>query len=282
MPIGALVGAGLGAFGAGINAAQTARQNKKSREWSERMYDRQYNDNIRFWNMQNDYNSPQRQMQRLEAAGINPHAFYAGSGNPGTASNIATPDVQKPQFDSPQFGNTLSSLGSIYDFELKQAQVDNLKAKNTTEFAQAALLAAQVDMSEFDLGLKSELRQVTSDAARAALKNTRADTFTKLREDERRQALTGRTLIESAEKVLNMREDRARSEWERKKIKKQLENIRQDTRLKKLSADLNKSGVYASDGLFARILGRILGNYGGPLELKKKLEEGINHMYYNP
>lgn len=52
-----------------------------------------------FWNMQNAYNTPKAQMQRLKDAGLNPALMY-GQGNVGNAgqlSNVSKANVQGPQ-----------------------------------------------------------------------------------------------------------------------------------------------------------------------------------------
>ena len=46
--------------------------------------------NIRFWNMQNEYNLPKNQMKRLQDAGLNPNLIYgSGATNTGIAGGIA-------------------------------------------------------------------------------------------------------------------------------------------------------------------------------------------------
>lgn len=45
-----------------------------------RQYEREKADNLKFWNMQNAYNSPVEQMKRLKEAGLNEHLVY-GNGN---------------------------------------------------------------------------------------------------------------------------------------------------------------------------------------------------------
>lgn len=55
-----------------------------------------YQRDVDFWHMQNKYNSPEAQMERFKAAGLNPHLIY-GSGTPGNASspvNYSPPNIQ--------------------------------------------------------------------------------------------------------------------------------------------------------------------------------------------
>lgn len=53
--------------------------------YNKEAYQQQYKDQIDFWNMQNEYNSPENQMQRLRDAGINPYVAL-GSVTSGTSS----------------------------------------------------------------------------------------------------------------------------------------------------------------------------------------------------
>lgn len=110
----------------------TGRQNKKSQQFSRDMYDRQYKDTVKFWNMQNEYNDPRAQVERLRAAGLNPALMYgggAGSGAAGQSEMMKTPDVQAAQFRTPRFDKIGEVLSQYYDYRIKQAQVDNVEAQ---------------------------------------------------------------------------------------------------------------------------------------------------------
>jgi len=45
--------------------------------------------NIKFWDMQNKYNSPKEQMARLKDAGLNPNLIYGAKANTGIAGAVA-------------------------------------------------------------------------------------------------------------------------------------------------------------------------------------------------
>ena len=87
--------AGAAALGSTLaNAFSSSNQNKKNREWQEKM-----------WNMNNEYNSPIMQMQRFKEAGLNPHLIY-GQGNSGNASMASLPQQETPKVD---FADAISS-----------------------------------------------------------------------------------------------------------------------------------------------------------------------------
>jgi len=70
-----------------------------------------YQRSVEQWNRQNMYNSPEAQMQRFLAAGLNPHLIY-GQGNPGNASS---PPQYQPanlqyRYEAPAYGAALQSV----------------------------------------------------------------------------------------------------------------------------------------------------------------------------
>lgn len=267
----AAIAGGAAVLGSGINAASTSINNRKQRQWAERMYDRQYTDNVDFWNMQNEYNSPQQQMQRLQEAGLNPNMVYGQSsgGAAGQASPINTPDVQSFQSRSPEWGNAItegaSAIMSIYDLDIKQAQLANLKAQNTVQLEEAMLkeamrnnISVKTDSSKFDLDFKSELRSFSAEAKKESLRQMKANTQMVLSENERRAALNKATLQEKAEAVLNLRATRAKTEAERNNAVAALKGIQQDSRIKELDRQLREIRINPNDPIWARILGHLL------------------------
>lgn len=99
---------------------------------------------VNMWNLQNQYNTPMMQMQRLKEAGLNPNLVY-GSGAQTTAS---TP--QKAPI--PEVNNALASLGQMniapylslsQDWEVKKAQISNMSAQKDYIQQQTANLALE-------------------------------------------------------------------------------------------------------------------------------------------
>jgi hypothetical protein len=283
MPIdpvtGGLIAAGISAAGAGTNAAMSGRMNRKQREWSEKMYGRQYQDNIALWNMQNAYNTPQKQMQRFIDAGLSPHLIY-GKGTSGQAGAVNTPDVQDVQYRTPEWGNAMSQgvtsfFDSFMNTEIKQAQYDNLKADKINKLKQARLLDAQTDSTiagtdstiagtertRYDLQFDQELRNFHAEAVRESVRKMQVDRRFQLHENERRWIMTSSSVKEAAERILNHRLGRAKTREEIKAIRARAFDLRQSGLLKQLEKQLFKDGVTKSDPWYARILARyILGN----------------------
>lgn len=272
MPIPApIIAAGLGVLGQGISGLFTSRQNRKSQEYATSMYELQKRDNRDFWNLQNEYNAPVNQVKRIQEAGLNPALLYGSSagGVSGQASPIKTPDVQGAQFRAPNV-SAMSILDAYYNTEIRQAQVDNLRLDGTTKIEEARLKAAQTDSiiqgtkrSKFDLDLDSELRSISADMRRENLRSLKSSTDINMRRDEREAIMNSRNVKESIERVANMRLSRSQSKLEMQRIRKGIQNLTRDIKLKDLDIGLRKDGIMPHDPMYARILVRLLDRFIG-------------------
>lgn len=100
-----------------FNAAEAA----KNRRWQEQMYDKQYTDNVNLWQMQQEYNSPENQVARLKAAGINPNLAL---------SNISTGSASSAPAAA-QAGSGAQATGTPAHFAgLTEGVLNLLKSKD--------------------------------------------------------------------------------------------------------------------------------------------------------
>lgn len=104
-----------------INTNKTNKANRELAEYS-------YSKNLESWHMQNAYNTPEKQMERFKAAGLNPNLIY-GQGNAGNAAQI-------PQYQAPEQSynyrppvDPLAMLGAYQDFRMKQAATKTAEAE---------------------------------------------------------------------------------------------------------------------------------------------------------
>lgn len=264
----ALIGAGISALSAGGTAAATGAQNRKSRAFSREMYDKQKADNIAFWNMQNEYNSPQMQMQRLKNAGLNPNMLYDKTGAVIPAGNINTPDVQSAQFRTPDFGSIGSGLVQGYfDTRIKQAQYDNLKAMNTVHQQEAVLKAAQAagEVSRTEGQGYSNIfakRNLNNALERADLETQKigADLKFTLDENQRRAISNSQSIAESVQRVKNMVTQNINDAATLKNINQTYRNLVKDGTMKDLDIAMKKDGVQPTDALWQRIVAQLVGD----------------------
>lgn len=265
------------AAAAGIDAWSTGNMNKKSRAFSEQMYARQLYDQERFWNMQNEYNSPAAQMQRFKDAGLNPALIY---GQQNTAGPLTTPDVQKPEFNAPQFGSAavsgaLTAIDTMTNLEVKQAQVDNMRLQGDVIKQEAALKAAQiVDVTAsgkrkmFDLDFESELRQTSVDARKEALRQLKVNTDMNIARNMREQIMMSSSLREASERVSNLIsqrqalalqnantvEEKKRIIADTRRIKQQIALMAKDGVIKDLDVKLAKDDIRPGDPIWYRAI----------------------------
>lgn len=278
----AIVG-GAQLLGGLFNSFGQARQNRLSREFQREMYARQRQDQLADWYRTNEYNSPQAQMSRFEAAGLNPHLVYS-QGNPGQAGPIPTPDIVRPQFENPRFGDAVSGgalavLNTMYDLDIKKAQLDNFRAQNNVIVQEALLKGLQAgrtavgtERDRFDLEFEQELRGVSLDARREALRQLRTNIDISMNRDAREAAMNSSNLKEAVERMANLREQRLNYQMQRAKdateikrikadisrIHKTTENLEKEGILRQLDIELRRQGINPNDPMYARVLGRIL------------------------
>lgn len=136
----ALIGAAGAAGAAGLNAASTAIANRKSYKWSKEFFDYQNQYNLKNY-------SPAANMERLRAAGINPHEV---SGTPGSGMSISggidTPKYQSPLAGAPEAMNNALQL-ALNAYQVKkntQNQTDLVQSQIAKNNADAARTNYQV------------------------------------------------------------------------------------------------------------------------------------------
>ena len=85
--------------------------------------------NIRFWNMQNKYNHPVQQMERLRAAGLNPNLIYGSSvaGATGSAGSIAPSKAAPYNINNP-VPAAMNAAQGVSNINLQKSQgIKNLQ-----------------------------------------------------------------------------------------------------------------------------------------------------------
>lgn len=125
---GSLVGGALGAIGQNHQNKVNQRLQRDQNEWNAKQASQANKWNMEQWQRENEYNAPAQQMQRLEAAGLNPNLMYS-QGNVGTASKLTSnvaPSTAPARTESSlsHFAGTIVPAISMYqDMQNKQAQL---------------------------------------------------------------------------------------------------------------------------------------------------------------
>jgi len=113
-----------------IESLNARRNQERQNTANKQMADLSYSRDLEMWNRGNEYNAPMAQMDRLKKAGLNPNLVY-GSGAVAGQSAQSLPKYQAPQmeYSAPAPIDTPRALGAYQDFQLRNAQIDNLKAQ---------------------------------------------------------------------------------------------------------------------------------------------------------
>lgn len=111
--------------------------------------------NERMWNLQNEYNTPQMQRARLEAAGLNPYLMMNG-GSAGIAESAPTADTSGTQV-APDIGATIAggyqALGS--SISSAASQIAQMSYNNDLQQANAAKAQADASSASQDAQYKA-------------------------------------------------------------------------------------------------------------------------------
>ena len=295
MPIPPLLAAALPAIGsAAASTLGTIFTNKQQANAAQRSYDIQRRDSLADWKMQNDYNSPQMQMQRFKEAGLNPNLIYKQTNEaaPVRSTNYDTPKFNAPTPDLNMIG---AVMGQNADIKLKEAQTNNLSKQNTVIEQDALLRQAQTageiarTTANSDANRRAnELQKYSLQAAEQNLRKTDVDiSKTKLdmllgfRNDWRQTLANSKSLEEANARIASMAIQNAKTRQEKNQIIQFTENLKKDGTLKQLDIDLRRLGIMPSDNIAARILGRAWNGISKDSTGKQKPAKTIFKEHWN-
>lgn len=275
MPIPlAAITAASGAQSGAIGALTGLANNAVSMAYNEKQYKRERRDNIEFWNMQNDYNSPQNQMNRFRDAKLNPNLVY-GQGNPGNATPIQKVDAQRMDTKQPDMSGAMgfdaaSTVNQMYDLELKQATIDNLRSQNgvikqeeVLKMAQTKSLLTGEERRRFDLEFEKVLYGTSLQARKEQLRQIQTSTDIAIDKDARDAVLNASHLREAVERMSHSKQQRAQSMAEVLRIQQHTKQILQDTELKEMEARLRSMHLTPDSPTWQKIIGNFLMNKFG-------------------
>lgn len=243
--------------GQGIQAGINGLQNLFQRRYERRMWQQQVSQQERAWTMQNDYNSPLAQMERLREAGLNPNLVY-GNGATHTASSlpVSSPTISRRQ---PIDLNPANSILAAQDLKIKQAQYDNLRANNTAIAQDVALktanlskVAADTAKSRWEVERSKSLFASAMDAAKLNNERLTQGLMVQKGDYEMRQALGMQGLQKGILSMAYMQAQTAKSLAERQQIYQNIELMKKSGVLKDWEIQLSQQGIRPGDPLWQR------------------------------
>lgn len=234
--------------------------------------DRRYAEKM--WHKQNEYNSPTQQMQRLKAAGLNPHLVYGS----GSAVGNSASAVQHTEGAQTNFGEV---AGNYITNRLNAQQEKNLRKQE--QLTDAQILNAEKDIEVKDQNILSSIASTANTEAQTArtqwdyefAKETKNMALEKmsLGIDQQKSSIgLTNSQIDNAVKDLlvkdqNIKYSRALQSKVTQEItesKQRVENMliqgqgyKMDNELKRLDINLRKLGINPNDPSYMRILGQV-------------------------
>lgn len=268
------VGASVGI--AGANLAFQGNMNRKNRRFAERQYRQQYQDQLEFWRLNNEYNHPEAQMERLRKAGLNPRSIYGSSPSGASGSSAGAPSAPSQarwQGTAPEINtiNPMAMLDQFTNIEVKQAQADNFREQNTILKQEQELKRIGILAQTLDYDIKDTTKRAIIEKLLLDLDKTRVD----IRKTEQSIAL-------DAQKVANdiARTKSTISVQELQKImikagisqkEAQTKSVGLDAQIKAVKYKLWRQGINPNDPTWVRMLARSIDEFlNGPIG--KKLE----------
>lgn len=123
---------GLAGIGQSLIDARTQKRNvDKTIAANREMAEYQYSRDLEMWHLQNAYNSPESQMARFKAAGLNPNLIY-GQGNSGNASSMPSYQAPRAEYNYKSPVNLPALISMYQDVQMKSAQIDLVREQANT------------------------------------------------------------------------------------------------------------------------------------------------------
>lgn len=222
----------IGAIGNFFTGGASAR---KQYQYQSKLMDKQNQQQIDFWKMNNEYNTPFNQRARLEQAGLNPDLVYGGSGNmyqsqmPGAASGSA------PNVD---YGSFSDNLRFAMQAQVMDAQVSKIEQENKLLAEQALNQAQQREL------WAAQAKEAWVRAEHQGIYNRHADTRYFLENETRalKNTLLGAD-VNSYETRLRLDQQRVANDNMRAKV----QVLQLGLNEKKLKADMEKIRAEVSE-----------------------------------
>ena len=222
----------IGAIGNFFTGGASAR---KQYQYQSKLMDKQNQQQIDFWKMNNEYNTPFNQRARLEQAGLNPDLMYGGSGNmyqsqmPGAASGSA------PNVD---YGSFSDNLRFAMQAQVMDAQVSKIEQENRLLAEQALNQAQQREL------WAAQAKEAWVRAEHQGIYNRHADTRYFLENETRalKNTLLGAD-VNSYETRLRLDQQRVANDNMRAKV----QVLQLGLNEKKLKADMEKIRAEVSE-----------------------------------
>lgn len=280
----ALVAAGVAAASAGAQTYAQGKMNKKTREFSEKMYNKQRQDAITDFDKTNQYNSPAQQMQRLREAGLNPHLIYGSGGATSNAAPIRGADFPTPEQRTPNVGAILTDPVNAY------IETQRFTGQQKLLDAQILKTLAETDTKNFTLEQNKLLAKTQGKLLEAILQGKQIENTVNVEENTRKNVKLASDLAEATQRIAKsisdidlqgMMKEKGNEEIKniqqmRQKVDQEIDNLIKDGKIKQFEIQLNKMGFTKGDPIYARLAQTLVDSIGlSPEKIKEKVNQAV-------
>lgn len=147
--IGTILGGPIGGIAGGL--ISTIFGNKAQREQDRINFERQrshnmemakynFDNEVKMWNMQNEYNDPAAEMRRLKDAGLNPHLMYGNGAQANRGGDLTNPQAETARYNVSPRMSPLEMISNYQAIRGREANID-LTRKNVRLTEQKEILA---------------------------------------------------------------------------------------------------------------------------------------------
>lgn len=123
------IAAGAGLVGKAVDAFSAGKMNKRAEKFARESMHTQRQWALDDWNMQNAYNDPLAQMQRLKNANLNPHLVYGNGADAQSTSPVRQTQSHQPSYETPKVGD----VGSVLMNAMQMKQIQSNIARTDAE-----------------------------------------------------------------------------------------------------------------------------------------------------
>lgn len=115
-----------------MNAKSQKNINKQNIQYAREAYSRERADSLSDWHMQNAYNDPSAQMERLKNAGLNPNLVYGNGADAQMGAPVKPTKQQLPNLQAPDYGsifsNAIGTMQAQANIRRTEAETQNIQA----------------------------------------------------------------------------------------------------------------------------------------------------------
>lgn len=233
--VGTIIGGGLNLLTSHFDRKAAKEMQRDANVANLHLSNVAFAENKKMWDRQNLYNSPQEQMKRLIAAGLNPNLVYGKGAVGNTAGQM--PSYNPPEIKAEPIGgvNWAGIIPAMQDIKMKAQQTDNLAAGEEKIKADTLLSAASKAKAIADADLKREI----------LANNEKIRGYQHEALDLNNRKLTAE-IFNKALKGLNIEADTALKT-------KSLEKMGYSSTIEGVKAELAKEGLFSNDDLLLRL-----------------------------